>query len=1159
MRGAHHYFADFLLLVLLLIILVFFLVASPMGLRSLARVVNIAGIGLEIQGVKGTLLEGISIDSLSWKEEKSHIELKKIQLDFKQPRFLNSALNINKLSVAALNIYVTKGKKGTTNKVVIPDIPIPLNLLADHVQLDKLRVIRDRKELLFKINDMAVEQVAILNHKLSASSAIASPVIAASPMNISLNHVSVDFDQPHAIRANGKVQYSHIQVGKFEGEVKVGGSLTNYQLAGDINWNIPILGNSHLKIEGQGDYDKATISSLDLQHSDGNLLASGEISWVNKFIWDSVIYGKDIRTRHFVPEWPAQVDFNLHTSGSYDYDSEKWLTYLHLISMGGELNGFPVEASGLVTLKDSILSADKFLIKTNKNKLLLAGKITEPFNLKWDVDAKDIGQLMPGFKGSVVGKGVATGTTFAPSGYGTLQIKGLLAEGIRIDKADIDLQAGSQGHLLAGKGKITIRNVQFQDFKVASVDFDFDGKEQKSLLLGKGNIVVKQLNSKDLVFSSAKVDFDGSQKFIDLKGEVKDIKISGLDVKTARVDAQGALQNHQVHLKAESKQGNLQLNARGGWFGSEWKGLLNKIRLSHTETGDWLLQKPVNIQIAKDSFKGSEICIINPSRGSLCTDTTWDENLGHFASKGKMVNVPLAQLEPWLPESLHFKGEASATYDVTMRQRGVFGTASIVLPDSFALIETEDGDKEKLAYRDGKVIITFRDKLVDVDVSVLLDKRGKFTSRSTITLDLPAGRHKINGEANFEVSSLSWAQQFLPDISHLTGDISSKISFKGLLASPKYSGEVRLANGHIHVPDTGTELSNINLSLKTTRPNEATIEGMLNVKASQLKINGAMQIKKLNDWRAELKLRGSDLLFMNTYEAQVYASPDLALEISPRLAKVTGKFHIPKARIRLSELPETAIYESDDVVFVGNKKKDEEKPLRILPNVVITLGEDIRFNGFGLASKLTGKFHLGHNKNTLVSRGTLKIKEGEYRAYGQRLTIEHGVLVFHGPLANPGLDIRATRSVDDIKVGINLAGTLQKPKSTIFSDPPLSESDALSYLVTGQSLANTTGDQSQLLVQAVRTLGISSGSSILNRIGGSVGLDDVNIITYADYKKNKLQLGKRLGPKLYIRYITGLFDTFNKIAVDYKISNKWSLQAESGEEQGLDFIYNIDR
>lgn len=1165
MRGPHHYFADFLLIVLLLIGLTIFLLTTPSGARSLAGIANIAGLGLDIRGVRGTLLKGLEIDSFSWRDAETRIELKKIHLTLPRTAFTNNALNIVALNADALNIYVTSStKKGastapSTNQVEIPDIPIP-NLVAEDVRLATLRVIQDRQTLLFKMNDMALEQVRIINHHLVAKSAVARPVIAASDMDIKLQDVAVDMNQPHTMQATGQMRYAHLQAGRFHGNVKVAGSLTHYTLQGDFKWDEPILGKSQFSIEGFGDYDGATISSLDLQHPDGNILASGKLSWVNNFLWNSVIYGKDIRTGKFASQWPARVDFNLESKGAYDYQDEKWSLNMQLKSLDGELNGYPVNASGRLTLEDSILKADSFLLKTDKNTLQLGGRITEPFNLDWTINARDVGQFMPGFKGIVKGKGVATGTTYAPSGFGNLDIQGLRAEGIRVDQAVIDLKAGANNKLLAGKGKGKLRNIQFQGFRADSIDFDFDGEEQPSLFLGKGNLQVKKLRSKDFSLSSAQLALDGSQKFVNVEGHVNHLKVSDLDIKSARLNAKGLVENHRISLEGNSKQGDFQINARGKWDGSEWNGRINKLRLVHTETGDWLLQKPVSIQVARDYVKASVLCIVNPGRGSLCTDTRWDQQKEEFISKGKLVNIPIAQINPFLGENLKFTGDVGGDYDITYRQHGIYGKATINFPKGSVVVDTEDGGKEEFVYHHGQFTLDFQGDRVDVSTDLQLDKVGKLSSQATVKLNLVTGKHKIDGQAKLKVTRLQWLQPFFPDISHLRGDISSVVTFKGLLSKPQFSGEVRLKNGHISVPDTGTEFSDITLLLKTTRPNTAKIEGVLKVKSSPLYVNGEMQIKQLNDWLATLKLSGKDLLFMDTYEAQIYASPDLSLEISPAVAKIKGAFHIPKATIRLSELPETAIYESDDVVFVGNKKNTEEKkPLRIIPNVDIILGKKIRFEGFGLESDLTGKIHLGYSQNTILSRGTLKVVQGEYRAYGQHLKIEHGVLVFHGALSNPGLDIRATRSIDDIKVGINLAGTLLKPKSSVFSDPPLSESDALSYLITGQSLSDASGDQAQLLLQAVRTLGISSSGSILNRIGGSVGLDDVNIITYGDYKKNKLQLGKRLGPRLYIRYITGLFDTFNKIAVDYKISNKWSLQAESGEEQGLDFIYNIDR
>ncbi len=1193
----HHRIADLFSLFILLILLVLFLSVSPLGLRLIASLGNALDVGLEIQGVNGTLLRGLEIESLAWNEMNgTGIELKKVKLNFKKTIYSNDVFNIKNLSASALNIYIPPSdlKKKNNEHVIIPHIPIPVDMVADHVQLDTLRIIRDRKELLFKIDDMAVTKVSILDNQLLAENAIATPIIWGAPFIASVDNVSLSFDQPHAMSGRGEFKYSHIQTGDFIGEVQIGGTLTNYQAEGTIDWDEAMLGQSMVTFKGFGDYHKATFSSVHLEHSEGALQATGGIAWIDKFSWKANVQGNDVHTQQFSPQWPAVIDLLLSTQGEYVYADDKWQLDIDLDSLEGEVEGFPIKASGLITLKDSILRAKKLSVKTDKNRILLEGRITEPFRLKWDINAKNIGQLLPGYSGSIVGKGLARGTTIEPTGSGKLKIRGFNGEGIKIDHVDIDLQAGSNdsllsgkgrakiknaefedfkigtadinftggsgGGLLSGKGKAKINNFQFQDYKVVSADIDFDGKEKASLLEGKGNIRLKQLTSQKMDLASASFNFDGSEKSLNIKGKVKKLKVAGQVIDSGQLDTTGTLENHRLKLVGKSKQGNLVLNAKGGWLDSKWKGTIQKINMTKTETGDWSLKKSVHIDAASDAFTGSEICITNPKRGQLCMDTQWSV-LSGLTSKGALMRIPLSQLKPWLPDNLDLTGVVNGTFNLKQKEQGIYGDAEFRLPDSVVIVENTEGKKEKVAYHDGKVKLKFTGKKVETNISITIDRKGKFTSTSTITLAPITKKHLIQGEANFDVTDLNWAQEFFPDIAKLKGKITSKVRFQGLLEKPKYSGEIELKNGQLSIPDTGTNLTNITLLIKTTKPNQAVINGSLNTGSAKLLVDGTMKINKLNDWVAELNLKGKNLLFMNTHEVQAFASPDLHLKVTPGLAHIKGNFHIPKARIKLSELPETAIYESDDVVFVRDKKKGEqEKPLRILPNVTISLGENISFDGFGLKAKLKGKFHVIHNHNAIVSRGTLRIKDGQYTAYGQRLKIEHGVLVFHGPIHNPGLDIRATRSIDgdDINVGINLAGTLQKPKSSIFSDPPQSESDALSYLITGQSLSETSGDQAQLLLQAVRTLGINSGSTMLNRIGGSVGLDDLNIITYADYKKNKLQLGKRLGPNLYIRYITGLFDTFHQIAVDYKLGSKWSLQAESGEAQGIDFIYNID-
>ena len=106
--------------------------------------------------------------------------------------------------------------------------------------------------------------------------------------------------------------------------------------------------------------------------------------------------------------------------------------------------------------------------------------------------------------------------------------------------------------------------------------------------------------------------------------------------------------------------------------------------------------------------------------------------------------------------------------------------------------------------------------------------------------------------------------------------------------------------------------------------------------------------------------------------------------------------------------------------------------------------------------------------------GDLRIDQGTYRVYGQELMVQHGILSFAGgpagidfaemPLSNTGINLRATRQIDEIVVGVNAIGPLKKPRLTNFSIPAMSENDIISYLLIGNPARNPAGKGDRLTV-----------------------------------------------------------------------------------------------
>jgi len=56
-----------------------------------------------------------------------------------------------------------------------------------------------------------------------------------------------------------------------------------------------------------------------------------------------------------------------------------------------------------------------------------------------------------------------------------------------------------------------------------------------------------------------------------------------------------------------------------------------------------------------------------------------------------------------------------------------------------------------------------------------------------------------------------------------------------------------------------------------------------------------------------------------------------------------------------------------------------------------------------------------------------------------------------------------------------------------------------------------------------------------------------------------LVLGRYLSPKLYVSYGVGLIEAVNTINLRYQLSDKWQLTGESGQYQGADILYTIER
>jgi len=538
--------------------------------------------------------------------------------------------------------------------------------------------------------------------------------------------------------------------------------------------------------------------------------------------------------------------------------------------------------------------------------------------------------------------------------------------------------------------------------------------------------------------------------------------------------------------------------------------------------------------------------------------------------KGKLTRLPLAIAKPWLPDTLTLKGNMEGNFNLKQAHGKATGNLLLRLPNSHLVMMDAEGATTRFDYQNAFIKASINNKTVIANAKMQLNGRGSFSADTKIILGANNGAnskaHRIEGKAAVDIPNIRWMQNFLPQTTNLQGRVTSRVTFKGLLATPKITGQIALQNTSFKLPKVGTHLRQINISIKASDANRAIINGSLISGQGKLALSGFVSLQDLKKLNATIKLKGTNLQFINTHEAKAVMNPDITIKVTPKVVDITGKIHIPTATITLNAIPESSIDESEDVIVIGEKKADGSfSAIKIHPRLIVSLGKQVKFKGFGLDTKLGGSVNVSHDNQSILTQGSIKIDQGLYQAYGQNLTINDGRLVFNGPPTNIGMNVKAIRQIEegDISVGIHLTGTLHNPKTALFSSPTLSESNILSYLLTGQSLGDITGSQTALLMQAVRSLNVTGGDGLVRNIGNSLGLDDLSIVPKDDLRKSELRLGKKLGSKLYVRYIVGIFDSMQKVALEYKVNKYLNLEAQVGREEGqntqsLDLIYQVE-
>ncbi|WP_354336862.1 translocation/assembly module TamB domain-containing protein [Pseudomonas kilonensis] len=635
-----------------------------------------------------------------------------------------------------------------------------------------------------------------------------------------------------------------------------------------------------------------------------------------------------------------------------------------------------------------------------------------------------------------------------------------------------------------------------------------------------------------------------------------DLKASGIragetSLGVLTVSGQGDIKRQTLNLDLQGPQLDTTLALDGALDQGNWRG---RLASGAVQAGGqaWRLQAPAKLERLADGTLNVGAHCWRSFDASLCGE---DQRLMPEPKlRYHLKQFPIESLAQWMPKDFAWQGRLNADLQLDLPASGPNGRIQVDASGGTLRIRDKESDKPQwldFPYQTLTLNSRLIPKRIDTDLNFVGAKLGELMLQAQIN-PLPASK-PLSGSFRLTGVDLSVARPFMPMVETLTGHLNGSGTLSGGLLAPQVNGNLVLSDGEVSGPELPVSLEALQVRAMIAGETVRLDGNWKSGKSGRGSLTGNIgwgEALTLN-----LALKGSQLPVTVEPYAVLDVAPDLNITMQGEQLSIAGKVLVPKGEITVRELPPSTVKVSDDTVIVGHQTEEGKAPIAMAMDIDVIVGQDkLAFSGFGLTANVQGQVHIGDNMDT---RGELWLNDGRYRAYGQRLTVRRARLLFAGPIDQPYLDIEAIRQTDDVIAGIRLSGSAEQPTTQIFSEPAMSQEQALSYLVLGRPLS-TTGEDNNMLAQAALGLGLMGSSGVTSSLASNLGIDDFQLDTQGSGNTTSVVASGNLSEKLSLRYGVGVFEPANTIALRYKLSKKVYLEAASGVASSLDIFYKRD-
>ncbi|HET7239573.1 MAG TPA: translocation/assembly module TamB domain-containing protein, partial [Gemmatimonadales bacterium] len=331
----------------------------------------------------------------------------------------------------------------------------------------------------------------------------------------------------------------------------------------------------------------------------------------------------------------------------------------------------------------------------------------------------------------------------------------------------------------------------------------------------------------------------------------------------------------------------------------------------------------------------------------------------------------------------------------------------------------------------------------------------------------------LTARAYADSVDLGLLEALTPAVDRVEGRLAVNVQVGGTWKDPRLAGTVAVSNGSMNIPGLGVRFGSVDGSALLQGDSVVFKDVRITSGGGALAVRGGMQLEDFSrpilalDARAD-QFRAVDVRNFLT----LVASGDIQLRGPVFGATLTGNLTANSGVLYFADLVNKRVIDLEDPAYadlldttlirrenLGNKFQNRFMDSLRVEDLRVGIGSDVWLRSAEANIQLDGSVRLTKIGQEYQPTGRLNAPRGSYTLkigpVTRDFTVNKGEVQYIGNL-NANLDIQAQHTVravrgEEIPIIANIEGTLYAPKVTLESNlrPPISETDLVSYLVTG--------------------------------------------------------------------------------------------------------------